>query len=387
MRIGFFTDSYFPQIHGVSTSIKTLKDELEKMGHEVYIITVNVKDYKEKEKNIIRLNSIAIKRFDQMRLLMPSANAMLNRFKKYNFDIIHTHTEFLIGILGKRVAKRYNIKHVHTYHTLYEYYTHYIYNKKFAFDSTNRILKKSIALYSKLYMKNADLIIAPSIKTKNVLKNYNIKENIIVQPTGINLLQFENKIDSLELEEVRKKYNLKKTNKHILVLGRISIEKSIDFIIDSFKEYLNNSNNLKLLIVGDGPHKSELEKYVEDNNIKNILFTGRVKYEDVKYFYNISDVFISASKSETQGLTIIEAIASNTDIILYNDENITDLVIDNKSGRLFNNKKELLDAFNDFLNDKEKNEYLKSNAKEKLKEFSKEVFAENIENYYLNLLE
>ena len=128
MRIGIFTDTYPPFINGVSTSIKMLENALRKKGHKVYIVTVNPKDMKyiyEENGRVIRIPGIPIGIYDY-RLTTAYPIRAVNKIKKWNLDIIHTHTEFGIGTFARVIGKQLDIPVVHTYHTMYEDYVHYI---------------------------------------------------------------------------------------------------------------------------------------------------------------------------------------------------------------------------------------------------------------------
>ena len=148
MRIGLFTDTYPPFINGVSTSIAMLESALRKKGHQVYIVTVNPDQMQYSfEKNIIRLPGIPVGIYDY-RLTGIYPLKAINKIKEWNLDIIHSHTEFGVGTFARIMARQLDIPIVHTYHTMYEDYVHYI--TKGYFDTTS---KKIVEHLTKSYLK------------------------------------------------------------------------------------------------------------------------------------------------------------------------------------------------------------------------------------------
>ena len=180
MKIGIFTDSYFPQVSGVSTSIRTLKEELESQGHEVIIFTTTDPKAGNDEKNIIRLTSIPFLSFKDRRIAVKGMNKALKEAKKQNIDIVHTHTEFSLGLTGKFVGYMLGIPTVHTYHTMYEKYLHYI--------AKGKVVKpKAVKIASRYFCNRTMGIIAPSQQMKDKLSSYNIYKEIRVIPTGVQI--------------------------------------------------------------------------------------------------------------------------------------------------------------------------------------------------------
>ncbi len=190
------------------------------------------------------------------------------------------------------------------------------------------------------------------------------------------------------LKKIRKKLNLNHEDKIILTLGRISKEKDVDMTILQMLHLKSVQPNAKLIIVGDGPYKGKLEKLVNQHHLNEyVRFVGRVPFEHVSYYYSLAHVFVSASKSETQGLTIIEAMASKLAVIVYDDENITDIIVNEYSGRLFKTEDEFAACIDDAFNFPLKTKQMVNNAYEVVHNLSKEVFGENAERVYTNIVE
>lgn len=382
MRIGIFTDAYYPQISGVVTSVVTLRNELQKLGHEVYIITVATPDSKsiKQEEGIIRIKSIPFRRWKELRIGLPIYLKLKAEIKRLKLDVIHTQTEFTIGMVGRRIAKNLNIPLVHTYHTMYVDYTHYIYNFNFG----KEFVKDMVKTMTRTFIKRCSVAIAPTKKTKDALLSYGVKVPIEIIPTGIDIKHFE-RLDSCHplLKKLRAKYSIPEDAKVLLFLGRVSEEKSIDVLIQAFPRILEKEPKALLLIVGDGPDKEVLSaKAALSSAADRIIFTGMVKFQDVPHYYSLGDVFVNASKTETQGLTIMEAMASGLPIVVYNDSNIAEHIKDGISGRLFNDEDEFVEAVLSALNDEEKNRRLIESGHQVIASLSKENFAKRMAELY-----
>ena len=184
MRIGLFTDTYTPDINGVVSSIVTLQKELEKNGHDVFVITNHKAARMKKEGNVLRLPGLELKWLYGYKLSTPYHFAARDEVRKMNLDVIHVHTEFGVGMFARIVAKYLNIPVVTTYHTMYEDYTHYI--NRFDIDEVDKVSKKVISTFSRAISDSAQAVISPSEKTKETLQKYGVKTPIYVIPTGLN---------------------------------------------------------------------------------------------------------------------------------------------------------------------------------------------------------
>lgn len=343
MRIGLFTDSYPPYINGVSTSVAMLKKALEKKGHIVYVVTVsnNALKYEyDVENRIVRVPGIPIGIYDY-RLSRIYPLPMINTMKSWNLDVIHSHTEFGIGILARLLAKQFDISLVHTYHTLYEDYTHYITHGYF-----DKSSKKIVEYLTKFYCdKTANELIVPTNKIYKLFKEkYDFKKNIHIVPTGIEVDRFytEN-VDKSYVQTLKKKLKLQKKDFVILFVGRLASEKNVEFLLNAEQKLIKKHSNIKLLIVGDGPDKEKYEEMANDLNIsKNVIFNGKAAWEEMPFYYHCADIFATASTTETQGLTVIEAMAAGVVPLCIKDESFLGTVTHELNGLIFNNEEEYI---------------------------------------------
>ena len=382
MRIGIFTDTYTPYINGVTTSVVMLKNALEKKGHTVYIVTVNNEDlhfkYKEDEK-IIRIPGVPIGIYDY-RLTGIYPLKAINKIKKWNLDVIHSQTEFGVGTFARIFAKQFNIPLVHTYHTMYEDYIHYITKGYF-----NRSSKKLVEYFTLFYCdKTISELVVPTKKTYELFKKkYKVDRNIYIVPTGIEVERFYLENNNVDIEKQRKKVGFDKDDFVILFVGRIGTEKNLDLLLSSMKSLISVSKKIKLLVVGDGPDLDHYKNYVSKNNIdKNVIFMGKVPWEEITTYYVISDVFATASQTETQGLTVIEAMAASLPVVCINDESFVDTVINDLNGIIFNNRREYKRAITKLYRDRALLSRLSKQARIAAESHSSKYFAEQILDVY-----
>lgn len=386
MRIGIFTDSYKPYICGVTTSVEMLRKGLTELGHEVYVICMKLtKEQQENfidEDKVIRINGIRIKKkgLDEFRLSFFN-NVKVKKLFKYDFDIVHIHTEFTIGRLGLLYAKKKNVPIVYTSHTMFEDYFSFL--SKFLSKHAKKQMTWGLKKLLNSYISKASYTIIPTMKTQEKLMSYNLPSNYQIIPTGIDVKSFNPNNIFLEKKlELSQKLNIKNDDFVFLYLGRISQEKSIDILVKSF----NNLNNIhaKLIIVGDGLSLANLKILAGDN--PNIIFVGKVSQEEVKYYYNIADCFLNASSSETQGLTYIEALASGLPVILKKDPVLDGLIVDNENGLLFETVEQLVEKMELVYYDEKIRETLSKNALKSVEKYSKECYTNAVMNLYYSLL-
>ncbi|MBV7274023.1 glycosyltransferase family 4 protein [Clostridium sp. PL3] len=382
MKIGLFTDTYYPQINGVATSVLMLKENLERLGHQVYVFTTTDPKAEKKETNVYRVPSIPF--VSERRVGVFYNHRLAKLIKELDLDLIHTHTEFSLGIFGRTIAKELNIPFLHTYHTIYEDYTHYI--VKLA--ALAPIAKMAARKLSLNFCNSADEVIVPTDKVKELLLSYEIKQNISVIPTGIKLDKFSKyNYDSEAICNLRTSLGIGVEDKCLLYVGRISKEKNIEEILISMKSYLKDKEGVKFVLIGDGPEKSNLEDMARELGIyKQTIFAGERPWDEIGMYYQIGDVFISASQSETQGLTYIEALASGLPVVAKADKCLEGVVQNNVNGYTFHDQEEFLRSLDSILYNNLLKKNLSHEAIESTKKFSVENFAYTVEELYKNVL-
>lgn len=385
MRIGLFTDTYPPYINGVSTSVLMLKQGLEKLGHEVYVVTVNSENFHyKKEDNVLMIPGVPIGIMDfRMTSLYPLKAQKI--IKGWNLDVIHTHTEFGVGTFARLIAKQYNIPLVHTYHTMYEEYIYYI--TKGYFDGASKKLVEYLTLF--LCDKTVEELIVPTKKTYDLFKEkYKVKRDVHIIPSGIDVTRFyKENINLLTISSLRRELNIKKDDFIILYLGRIAKEKSIDFLINNLKEIRKKVPKARMIIVGDGPDVNDLVMLAHKNKLDNyVTFTGKVPWSEVPKYYQLADVFVTASKTETQGLTVIEAMAAEKPVVAIKDESFELVMTDKQDGLFFETDKEYQDLIIKLYKDKAFGKMIAKQARITANAYNPEVYAKRVLEVYESVI-
>lgn len=388
MKIGIFTDAYEPHISGVTTSIKMLKTALEKMHHEVYIVTANLDNNKfiyDKKNKIIFLPGIKTGIYETKLTGIYSKKAM-KIIKEWNLDVIHSQTEFGVGYFSRIVAKKLSLPIVHTYHTLYEDYVHYVTHGHF-----DNFAKKLAIKITKYYCeKRCDELIVPTDKIKDLFINkYNIIKQVNVIPTGIDIDKFKiTPSMKKNIQTIKNKYKIKDTDFVIGSVGRIAPEKSFDKLLYNIKDMIKVNTNIKVLLVGGGPDLDNLKKLTKKLNLENyVIFTDKIDYDLVPTYFNIFNVVVSFSKTETQGLTIIEGLAASKPTLCIEDDSFRAMIEPNYNGYLFKNDTEFKDYIFKLMNDQKLYKDMATNARNSTYKYSKEVFAADILKVYHKAIE
>ena len=383
MRIGIFSEAYTPYISGLVTSEVMLKKALEAQGHEVYVVTANLESFKyeyDEKERILRVPGIPTGIYDSRFTSIYPVRAV-NKIKSWKLDVIHSQTEFAIGTFARILAKQYNIPLVHTYHTMYEDYIYYI--TKGYFDKSS---KKLVEYLTKFYCDTtATELIVPTNKIYKLFKDkYKFDKNINIIPTGIEVERFfQEKLDKKNIEELKKNLKITKKDFVLLFIGRLAEEKNIEFLIEAQKNLIEKNKNMKLLIVGDGPDKEKYEDYAKKLGLKdNVLFTGKVKWEDIPYYYHTANLFVTASKTETQGLTVIEAMASNVTPICMKDEAFQSMVTEDLNGVFFETQEEYIKQIERLYKNKKELEKLNKQARIQAETYSSKFYAERVLEVY-----
>ncbi len=386
MNIGIFTDTYYPELNGVANSVYILKQELEAKGHTVYVITTTTQNAPEDEKNVFRVPSISCSFVPERRIGLFYQPLLAKKIRHMNLDVIHTQTEFSLGIFGRIMAKELCLPVVHTYHTIYEDYTHYI---KHYISNENRA-KKLAQLFSRISVRGAEEIIVPTKKVEALLDSYGVLGDITVIPTGIDLAMF----DRANSDEIRRHYreilNISDASKVILFVGRISMEKNIEELMTYLDEYFHRHEDACFVIIGEGGYREEVLDALHETcrHKHQILFAGAKPWEEIAYYYQIADVFVTASTSETQGLTYIEALASGLAVVARKDTCLEDVIIPGENGFVYETK----DEFFEFLDKVLYNNIMSTSdtswrkrARESVEKYSTRIFADKVENIYYHV--
>lgn len=381
MKIGIFTDSYFPRVDGVAISVDICAEKLQAMGHDVYIIAPRHPVYKDKKDNVYRLTSIKFisdTRTQEARVVIPLPEKALLDVLKIGFDIIHGHSTVSgITFWGLQIARSRNIPYVITYHTLWNQYTHYILHGKV-------VKPKMMEVISRLVVNFSDCVIAPTKKVKKELLSYGVKRKIEVFPNGIDMETFLN----TEKGFLRKKIKADHTKKILLSCGRLGKEKSFDFLLEAFSRIHAGDENTVFVLAGEGNELKKLKHLAENLGIADVVyFIGKIDHQQMHRIYADADVFLYASQSETQGLVVLEALASGIPVVAVRDESLVDFVHSGENGFLV--KKDIkifTDSVLQILQNPSLAASFSQHAREIAAQFSSDITMQQLEALYKKLI-
>lgn len=309
MNILLISDVYFPRVNGVSTSIKTFAEQMQQMGHTVHLIAPDYGVETADEAWITRVDARKIY-FDPEDQLMKygAVMALLPTLKQMQFDVLHIHTPFIAHYAGLKLAQALGIPTVETYHTFFEDYLHHY------LPWIPAAMARGMArMISKSQCNQVDAVVSPSQPMLDVLRDYGVKTSMRVIPTGLQAHSFK----LGDGATFRAKYGIPATRPMLLFVGRVAHEKNIGFLLQVVRLLADEVPDVLLLITGEGPAEASLRQQVIDMSIqKNVQFLGYLdRATELNACYQSADIFVFSSKSETQGLVLLEAMAQATPVV------------------------------------------------------------------------
>lgn len=377
MKVLITTDLFAINTNGVVTSVRNLMEELEKKGHEVRILTVSEKLKSHIDGNVYYIKSLPLGVvYPDVRMPISYHHRYLRELIDWKPDVIHSQCEYFSYHFAAHISKKTGAPIVHTYHTLYEQYVTYVL-------PSQRLGSYIVAKLSKLRLRNAEAIVAPTQKVEHVLRDYGIRNPIHVIPSGIALEQHQDRICDEERTLRRRQLGIPDDHTVLLNLGRLGTEKNLTELIELFSIALSHNSKLTLLIVGDGPARHELEALSVKLGIENhVIFTGMVAPSEVHKFYQLGDIFVSASTSETQGLTYIEAAANGLPLLCRRDPCLEEVLVEGQNGYEYEAEEEFCHLLDIILQNPEWCHVAGEQSAQIASGFDKTSFAQKIEDVY-----
>jgi len=373
MKVLITTDFYEPTVNGVVTSVLNLRKELRLRGHEVRILTMSPTMHSFLRGDVTYIGSVgAGKIYPGARIQAAIASSYIQDIIGWKPDVVHSQCEFFTFFLALKISRQLNIPVVHTYHTVYEDYTHY-------FSPNKRWGRYMVARLSRWVLEKTDCIIVPTEKVRMILQGYGVDRSIRVIPTGIDLGRFAVSADT---EKLNQSLGIPEGNRILLYVGRLAREKNLEEIMIYFSKIRHE--RLTFLIVGDGPYRTELEKTAVRLGIeKNVVFTGMISPERIAPYYHLGDLFVSASGSETQGLTYAEALASGLPALCRKDTCLSGVIRNGWNGWQYENESDFFEKLDSFFASDELRQDMSDNAQKAAgMRFSAASFAGNAEQVY-----
>ncbi len=341
MRIALFTETYLPHINGVVTHVKILKEGLEQLGHQVLVVTADASAQRHfVADGILHCPAHTSRRFYNYSLSLPVSRTRLKFVRDFAPDIIHIHNEFGIGMSGLLCAKILRVPLVYTLHTMYDDYIYYVAPKplvKAATDFSHH--------YFKFIAKHSNALTGPSKKCQEYFRLTGLQKDVNVIPNAVEVDQFSpHLVDDSVKTGLRRKYGIGDDVMVACFVGRLGREKSVDVLLDYWKASITPDDHIHLMVIGDGPVRPELEEQARTLGISDMVtFTGRVEHEDLPPYYALSDVYITASLSDTNSISMLEGMCSGLPVLQRTDPLNADQVRDGTNGFNFNNPQEMAD--------------------------------------------
>lgn len=382
LRVTMFTNNYLPFIGGVPISIERLRRGLEHLGDSIQIVAPRYRDQPSHEDAVVRVPSLlAMGEKREFRL----ANIFLARIRKqvraFRPDVIHLHHPFWLGSLGLFMARQLRIPAIYTYHTRLEHYAHFVPLPGMLFRNliSHALIKR--------FANRCDGVIVPTYSTEEYLRMIGVTTPTFVQPTGIEYERFQ-AVKPADVEALRKKLGL--SNEKVLIsVARLSNEKNIDFMIEAIDRLRQKSDvPFRFLMIGDGHQRDRLQKKIDSLELgSHFTLVGAVQPEEMALWYNLGDAFLFASKSETQGMVILEAMSAGLPVVAVRSSGIEDVVRDGLNGyKTPENQARWIEKAQRLLEDDKLRTELSDKARAFAEDYSIEQFARDVRGIYATSL-
>ncbi len=371
MKIAMMTNNYKPYVAGVPISVERLAEGLRALGHKVVIFAPSY-DNQEEEEDVVRYRSLIRGVVGGFSFPNSMDSNIEKQFRKGNFDVIHVHHPMLIGRKARYLSSKYGVPLVFTYHTRYEQYLHYVGLSG---------VKEVIPTYIRNCTRACDMVIAPTPEIKEYLEEIKVNTQIQVLPTGLPKDNFYP--DGKKVAELRKE--LLEGRKYLFcTVARLAKEKNLEFILESLALYKKEKGmaDFRFALIGEGPEKENLQQQVRELGLsKEVCFVGEVPNTEIKNYCSASDLFLFASKSETQGIVLLEAMATGTPVLAVRGTGTQDIVKDGINGYMVNEIEEFTEKLIDILENKEL-DLLSLGASKRAHEYDSHQIAKRAEEIY-----
>ncbi len=371
MNIAVFTDTYRPEINGVVTSIDIFRRQLEENGHAVYLFCPRYFDRDDPDPKVYHFPSTPylFKMMTERRFAYPSL-PVFRAISKLDIDIIHSQVPGNIGAYALLISRLRRIPHVHTYHTLFMEYTHYM-------PLPQGLARYLVALISRRFCGRCQRVISPSRRVKDELLRYGVDAPIDVIPTGIDVRRHR---VITPADVLRRRYRIPEAKRMLIMVGRIGREKNISFLLRVIQLLKQRRSDVCLVVVGDGPDRPPLQVEVAELGLQDeVVFTGYVTRDEVFSFFKASSIFTFASVTETQGLVLLEAMSMGTPAVAVDAMGVSDLMADGRGGfacRL--DHREFAAHVEELLDDRELYRHKSAEATAKAHEWSVEQMTDRL---------
>lgn len=382
MRIAMLTNNYKPYIGGVPVSIEHLAAALRERGHVVYVFAPTYEN-QEEEEYVIRYPSFPV-RIVGAPVPNVCTGIIGEKMQELGIEVIHVHHPAIVGNVALALRQRFGIPVVFTYHTRYEEYLHYISGLKQLEEYTGVFDK-----YLRYFCGKCDLLFAPTPGMREYLVQKGMQTPIEVLPTGIPGENFYPK--KVWADALRERY-LGGADYLLITVSRLAKEKNLRFQMEGLtclKRLLKKKGRtFRHLIIGDGPDREELCRAAAELGLsREVLFIGNVDNREVGNYCAAADAFVFTSKSETQGIVLLEAMASGLPVIAVDGSGVCDIIVHGKNGYLTDEDAHSWAVhIKECLMDEGGRNAMRQAARETAERYSEESVAKWAERYYREVI-
>ena len=382
MNICMFTNTYVPHVGGVARSVQFFAEDLIDLGHRVLVVAPTFSDEKEtpgKHPEVLRVPAIQQFNGSDFSVRIPLPLYVDQEIEKFVPDVVHSHHPFLLGDAAVRVARKRARPLVFTHHTLYEQYTHYV---PIDFDK----LKEFVIRLATMYANLCSRVVAPSRSVARLLLDRGVSRPIEEIPTGVDVSFFA----AGNGERFRRDSHLPDDAPVVGHVGRLAPEKNLPYLAKAVCIFLEKAPEAHFLVIGDGPSQSEMRQIFADRHLEDRLhLTGEASGTRLRDAYSAMDLFVFSSKSETQGMVLLEAMAAGKPVVALDASGSREVIRDGENGRLLPgdaSTENFAEAMREFHSKPKLARDWRFGARQTAQQFSREACAAKMEKLYRSLL-
>ena len=336
MNILLMTNTYLPHVGGVARSVASFADEFRRQGHGVLVIAPEFEPPLDGEDGVLRVP--ALKHFNgtDFSVPVPTPGFVASAVDRFAPDVVHSHHPFLIGNTALRIAQSRSLPLVFTHHTMYEQYTHYVSGEP---EEETPVLTHFVSSLVAGYANLCDAVIAPSRSVADLLRERGVEVPLDVIPTGIDIDRFARGDGAA----FRRQRQIPPDAFVVGHVGRLALEKNLEFLAKAVAEFLSREPEAYFLVVGGGPSEDAIRSAFGGETSQRLIMAGTCQGQELIDAYHAMDLFAFASKSETQGMVLAEAMAAGLPVVALDGPGVREVVEDGVNGRLL--PEESLDAY------------------------------------------
>lgn len=324
MRVAIFTNAYRPIVSGVVNSVYLIRKGLLRSGHKPFVFAPKVPGYREEQSGVWRFHSLNLTNKVNFPVAIPYSSKLFTLIASLGANVIHTHHPFLLGDVGARFAKFLKIPLVYTFHTQLEKYAHYV-------PLPSPLVRKAAREAVTRYTRKCDCVICPSPQIRELLDEYEVNCRVEVLQNAIDVTSFA-KADG---SKIRQQFGLNDDHLLCIFTGRMGLEKNLSFMLRAFKRVHEDSSNIRLMLLGDGPILEDLRNEAHNLGIGDyVFFPGRVSYTEIPQYYKAADLFVMTSTTEVKPLAVLEGMSAGLPVIAVDACGTGDTVTDGIDGLL-----------------------------------------------------